>query len=306
MPGISMLSANIITDFFSGLWKMIQVIILGIIEGITEWLPISSTGHLMLAETFLHPFGDPVQYKYVYELFDVWVQLGAICAVCVIYFHKLNPWSKGKTPGQKHQTWLLWAKVCVASIPIVIFGVLYEKLDLFDNKYRPLVIAIALIVYGLAFILVERYLISDRQPVNKFFKLSFETAFFIGMIQVLSLVPGTSRSGVTILGAMLLGCTRRVSAEYTFFLGIPAMFGASGLRLISTLRKIASKEINPIGGYNWFLLLLSMIVAFLVSMIAIRFLTDYVKRHDFSFFGWYRIVLGVIVLIAFFTIGLPA
>ena len=326
MPGIPMLASSIVTDFFEGLWRLIEAIILGIIEGITEWLPISSTGHLMLAGKVLKPFGDNQAFI---ELFEVVVQLGAILAVCVIYFHKLNPWSKGKTPGQKHQTWILWAKVCLASIPIVIFVLIYEKVDavhdfFHNSKIQPIIIACALIFYGIAFIVVENYFIPKRQPVNKFFKLTYRTAFFIGCIQVLSLIPGTSRSGVTILGAMLLGCTRRVSAEYTFFLGIPAMFGASGLKLLSTLKdmyfdknpaaelvtelspELASElgsKVEPAGVYDWFLFLVAMFVAFMVSMIAIRFLMDYVKRHNFTFFGWYRIALGVIVLIVAFTIG---
>lgn len=305
MQGIPMLAASGISDFFDGVWRFIEAVILGIIEGITEWLPISSTGHLMLAEKVINPFGGNLSFA---ELFEVLVQLGAILAVCTIYFHKLNPWSKGKTPGQKRQTWILWAKVCIASIPVVIFGLIYEKVDavhdfFHDPKIQPIVIAITLIVYGIAFIVIENYFIPDRQPVNKFFKLSLETAFFIGMIQVLSLIPGTSRSGVTILGAMLLGCTRRVSAEFTFFLGIPAMFGASGLKLLSTLKHISKGEMAPVGAYNWFLLIVAMIVAYLVSMIAIRFLMDYVKRHTFTFFGWYRIALGVIVLIVAFAVG---
>lgn len=304
MQGIPMLAASGISDFFYGVWRFIEIIILGIIEGITEWLPISSTGHLMLAGTVLKPFGDNEAFK---ELFEVWVQLGAILAVCFIYFHKLNPWSKGKTSGQKHQTWLLWAKVCVASIPVVIFGLIYEKVDAIhdffhDDSVEKITIAITLIVYGIAFILIERFFVPERQPVNKFFKLTFETAFFIGMIQVLSLIPGTSRSGVTILGAMLLGCTRRVSAEFTFFLGIPAMFGASGLKMLSTFKKIADGKIMAPGFYDWFLMVVGMGVAFIVSMIAIRFLMDYVKRHTFTFFGWYRIALGVIVLVLVFTL----
>ncbi len=308
MPGIPMLASSIITDFFDGLWRFVQVIFLGIIEGITEWLPISSTGHLMLAEMFLDPFNGN---KPIRDLFEVLVQLGAILAVCVIYFHKLNPWSKGKTPGQRHQTWVLWAKVCIASIPIAICGAFYELCkpvhDFFhDDQIKHVIIAITLIVYGIAFIVVEKYFIPERQPVNKFFKLSYETAFFIGCIQVLSLIPGTSRSGVTILGAMLLGCTRRVSAEYTFFLGIPAMFGASGLKFLKTMKDVYIDGENggSIGFYNWFLLVISMIVAFFVSMIAIRFLMDYVKRHNFTFFGWYRIALGVVVLTLILAIGM--
>lgn len=269
--------------------EMLKAVIYGIVEGITEWLPISSTGHLILLEQWL-PLDASDAFM---EMFDVVIQLGAILAVIVLFFHKLNPFSSKKDSLEKKQTWSLWFKVVVAVIPSGVLGILLD--DWMDaHLYNYVVVAIALIVYGVAFILVERQNVHRQARITDVNQLTYKTAFMVGMFQVLSLIPGTSRSGATILGAILLGLSRTAGAEFSFFLAIPTMLGASGLKV---LKFFLDGEV--MAGNEWGCLLIASAVAFVVSLLAIRGLMDYVKRHSFSAFGVYRIVLGAAVLLYF-------
>ncbi|MBF0776424.1 undecaprenyl-diphosphatase [Streptococcus azizii] len=268
--------------------EMIKAIFFGIVEGITEWLPISSTGHLILVQEFV-AFKD-VSADFT-SMFNVVIQLGAILAVMVLYFDRLNPFQPGKSSRDVRLTWQLWAKVVIAALPAAVLGLLFDDwLD--DHLYNFMVVALMLVIYGLAFIYVEKWQ-KNRQPqVVSLSKMPYQTAFFIGLFQVLALIPGTSRSGATILGGILLGTSREVATEFTFFLGIPIMFGASLLKVVKLLAKGLSVTAS-----QWWLLLLAMVTAFGVSMLVIRFLTDYVKKHDFTFFGKYRIVLGTLLVL---------
>ena len=271
----------------------IRAIILGIIEGITEWLPISSTGHLIIAEEFIR-LNQSAAFK---EMFDVVIQLGAILSVLVLYFHKLNPFNKlnpagkQKTAREIQLTWRLWAKVIVACLPAAVIGLVLDNW-LNAHFYNFVFVAIMLILYGFAFIVVERKWVPEHQlTVVDIDRLPYRTAFLIGAFQVLSLLPGTSRSGATIIGGLLLGVSREVAAEFTFFLGIPIMFGASLLKMVKFFLH------NHLTFMQFGVLLVACLVAFGVSMLAIRWLMGYVKKHDFTFFGKYRIVLGIILII---------
>lgn len=267
--------------------EFIKAIILGIIEGITEWLPISSTGHLILADEFI----KLKQSTEFMNMFNVVIQLGAILAVVVIYFKKLNPFDSKKTPRETQLTWQLWLKVIIACVPAIVFGLpLDDWLDAHFHKFIP--IAITLIIYGFAFIYVEKWAKTREDTLTDLYRMPYQFAFYIGLIQVLSLMPGTSRSGVTILGAIILGASRFVATEFTFFLGIPVMFGASALKILKFILSGASFSL-----YQFGILLVACLTAFLVSVVVIRFLMDYIKKHDFTFFGKYRIVLGAILLV---------
>lgn len=268
--------------------EFIKAVFFGIIEGITEWLPISSTGHLILVQEF-------IQFKNVSSdftsMFNVVIQLGAILAVMVIYFERLNPFQQGKSARDIQLTWQLWAKVVIASLPAAVLGLLLD--DWLDQHfYNFVVVALMLIAYGVAFIWVEKRNQTVEARVTNLARLPYKTSFYIGLFQVLALIPGTSRSGATILGGVLLGTSRQVATEFTFFLGIPIMFGASLLKVV----KLIAGGISVTGG-QWFLLVVSMGTAFGVSLVAIRFLTDYVKKNDFTIFGKYRIGLGVFLLL---------
>ena len=267
--------------------EILKSIIYGIVEGITEWLPISSTGHLILIQDFIHSNHDTPAFM---EMFNVVIQLGAILAVVVIYFDKLNPFKPGKTARQIQLTWQLWAKVVVAALPAAIIGLFLD--DWFEAHFYNLVsVAIMLIIYGVAFIYLEKR--EQVEPtVTELSRLPYQTALYIGLFQVLSLFPGTSRSGATIVGGLLNGVSRSVVTEFTFYLGIPIMFGASGLKILKFIIKG-----NSLGFDQLFLLLVAMGVAFGVSLYVIRFLTDYVKNHDFTIFGKYRIGLGALLLV---------
>jgi len=268
--------------------EVIKVIFYGIVEGITEWLPVSSTGHLILFESFW----PLIQSEEFMEMFRVVIQLGAILAVCVLYFERLNPFSRKHSPEQKQEILGIWTKVVVGCVPAGVLGVLLN--DWFDEHfYRWQVVAFTLILYGVLFILLENRN-RDRKPrVKNFRRLTLPMALLIGCFQVLSLVPGTSRSGSTILGAMLFDVARPVAAEFSFFMAIPIMFGASLLKIV--------KHGLAFSGTELFVLFLGMAVAFGVSILTIRFLMDYIRRKDFKAFGYYRIVLGVLV-IAYFGI----
>ncbi len=267
------------------IWEFFKVICLGIVEGITEWLPISSTGHLILFDELLHL---DVSAEF-WNMFLVVIQLGAILAVCYLYFDKLNLFSPRKSYSQKRQAANLWGKVIVACIPAGVLGILFD--DWMDEHLRGAgIVAWALIIYGVFFILLEQYNKRRDFSINSLEAISYPKAFGIGMFQVLSLVPGTSRSGSTILGAMLLGVNRRDAAEFSFFLAIPVMFGASFLKLVKFGLAFTLTEALT--------LIVGMLVSFIVSVLAIKFLMSYIKGHDFQVFGWYRIILGVIVLAA--------
>lgn len=263
--------------------EILKAIVLGIVEGITEWLPISSTGHMILVEEFIE-FESSDNFM---EMFRVVIQLGAILAVVMLYFSKLNPFSPKKTKQEKKDTMSIWYKVIIGVAPAGVIGVLFD--DWFDEHfYNYIMVAVMLIVYGVLFIMIENRNKDKRTKTNSFNDLTYKMAFLIGVFQILAIIPGTSRSGVTILGAILLGASRSIAAEYSFFLSIPIMFGASALKLV--------KFGFNFSGMEFAVLLTGMTVAFLVSVIAIKFLMSYIKRKDFKVFGWYRIVLGILVV----------
>ena len=291
--------------------ELLKAALFGLVEGITEWLPISSTGHMLLLNEFMKLNVS----KDFWDMFLVVIQLGAILAVCVVFFHKLNPFSSKKSPQEKRGTWRLWGQVVLACIPAAVIGI---PLDDWMEEHlgSPFVVAGALIAYGIAFIVIENIresrvsgahvggraggglLTSDKDArVQRVEDLSWGTALGIGAFQVLSIVPGTSRSGSTIIGGLLLGCSRAVAAEFTFYLAIPVMVGASGLRLVKYFLKG-----NTFTGSEFAILGVGCVVAFVVSVLAIRFLMGFVKKHDFKPFGWYRIVLGIAV-IAYFLLA---
>ncbi|WP_155964314.1 undecaprenyl-diphosphate phosphatase [Streptococcus ruminantium] len=273
------------------LLELLKAIFLGLIEGITEWLPVSSTGHLILVQEFM----KLNQNKQFLEMFNIVIQLGAILAVMTIYFRKLNPFQPGKTQREIRLTWQLWAKVVIACIPSILIAVPLD--DWFEANFNFMVpIAIALIVYGVAFIWIEDRNKDVEPQVKDLAKMSYKTALLIGCFQVLSIVPGTSRSGATILGAIILGTSRSVAADFTFFLGIPTMFGYSGLKAVKYFLDGNGLNLEQI-----LLLLVASVTAYLVSLIVIRFLTDFVKKHDFTVFGYYRIVLGAVLLVYSFV-----
>ena len=266
----------------------IKVVILGIVEGITEWLPVSSTGHLILVGSILKPgLSDAFM-----EMFDVVIQLGAIMAVVVLYFHKLNPFSPRKSERQKMLTWQMWIKVAIASVPAAIVGLLFN--DYLDAIfYKPVPVAIMLIVYGVLFIIIEDKHRGKQPKVTRISQLTLKMLLWIGAFQMLALIPGTSRSGATIVGALIIGVSREVAAEFTFFLAIPVMFGASALKLIKFGFHFTAAEFG--------FLMLGCVVSFGMSVIAIKFLMNYIKKNDFKVFGYYRIILGaLIILVALF------
>lgn len=267
--------------------ELLKTVLLGIIEGITEWLPISSTGHMILLDEFIQ-LNATEAFK---EMFLVVIQLGAIFAVVMLYFQKLNPFSVNKSVKEKKETISIWFKVVVGVAPAAALGFLFDDW-LFEHLYNYITVGIMLIVYGVLFIVVENRNKKRKTDINSFNDLSYKTALFIGMFQVLSLIPGTSRSGATILGAILLGTSRYIAAEYSFFMSIPIMLGASALKIVKFGFGFTGLEIT--------VLLLGMIVAFAVSVIVIKLLMEYIKKNDFKAFGRYRIVLGILVLVYFF------
>ena len=276
--------------------ELLKAVLFGIVEGVTEWLPISSTGHLILLDEFI-TLNVSDAFK---SMFDVVIQLGAILAVIVLFFHKLNPFSPSKTSDEKKQTWDLWFKVIEAIIPSGIVGVLFD--DWMDTHlHNAVVVSIALIVYGIAFILVEnrrqgKYL--GKNAVDTVYDITYRTALIIGLFQCLSLIPGTSRSGSTILGAILIGVGRSAGAEFSFFMAIPTMLGASAIKGLKFLLSGVSATGTEVG-----VLIVGCVVSFLVSLLVIKGLMQYVRSHSFSAFGVYRIVLGIVVLAYFALVG---
>jgi len=268
--------------------EILKVVFLGIVEGITEWLPISSTGHMLLVDEFIS-LNASDDFK---EMFFVVIQLGAILAVVTIFWNKMWPFQlKDKTqPVMKKDTWSMWFKTVVACIPGAIVTILFD--DYIEaHLHTAVVISIALIFYGIAFIVIENWNKSRTPKVETLNDITYKTAFLIGMFQVLSIIPGTSRSGATIIGALLIGVSRVAAAEFTFFLAVPVMFGLSALKMIKFGLSFTSAEFA--------ILIIGCVVAYLVSIVVIKFLMSYIKKHDFKVFGWYRIVLGVIVLAYF-------
>ena len=269
--------------------ELLKAAVLGVIQGITEWLPISSTGHMILADEFIKLLGGTD--KAFVDLFLVVIQFGSILAVVTLYFHKLNPLSPKKSAAERRETWLMWAKVLAACVPAAIIGLLFDD-AINTYLYNPWVVAAALIIYGVLFIVIENR--RNPEKVSDIASMSFKTALIIGVFQVLALIPGTSRSGATILGAVILGASRTLAAEFSFFLAVPVMLGASALKIVKYLMDGGS-----LLGQNLGILLVGMAVAYIVSVAAIRFLMGYIRNHDFKAFGWYRIVLGVFVLVYF-------
>ena len=269
--------------------EILKAILFGIVEGITEWLPVSSTGHLILLDEFIKLKVSPE----FFEMFQVVIQLGAILAVVLLFFHKLNPFSAKKGEIEKKQTWELWAKVVVGVLPSAVLGLLLDDwMD--DHLYNFVVVAIALVVYGVAFILVERQNKDTKPRIRNVHQIDYRTALLIGAFQCLSLIPGTSRSGSTILGGILLGVSRPAAAEFSFFLAIPTMLGASALKLLKYLLEGVLPNATEIA-----VLIVGCVVSFAVSLVVIRGLMEYVRKRSFSAFGLYRIGLGILVLIYF-------
>ena len=272
--------------------ELLKTIVLGVVEGLTEWLPVSSTGHMILVDEFIKLNVS----KAFMDMFLVVIQLGAILAVVVLNFERLNPFSSFKSKEEKKQTFQLWYKVIAACMPAAVIGLAFNKF-MEEHFMTAQVVAFTLIFYGIMFILVENYN-KRRQPrVTKLEKLDYKTALIIGFFQVLSLVPGTSRSGATIIGGILFGASRYVATEFTFFLAIPVMFGASLLKIVKFGWDYTGTELV--------ILAIGMITAFVVSILSIKFLLQYIKKNDFKAFGWYRIALGILVLAYFFLVGDP-
>ena len=266
--------------------EILKALLFGIVEGITEWLPVSSTGHIILLDEFIRLNVS----KEFMDMFLVVIQLGAILSVPIIFFNKLNPFSRAKNEAERKNTWNLWFKVVVGAIPAAIFGVLLD--DILDKYlFSYVVVALALIIYGILFIVIEKVLSQKGKKVECVEDLSYSDALKIGAFQVLSLVPGTSRSGSTIIGGLISGVSREASAEFSFFMAIPIMLGASGLEILKFIKNGVA-----ITGTEALILFVGLTVAFLVSYISIKFLMDFVKKHDFKPFGIYRICLGIIVL----------
>lgn len=263
--------------------EILKAVFLGIVEGITEWLPISSTGHMILVEEFIQ-LSASAEFK---EMFFVVIQLGAILAVVLLYFNRLNPFSPSKSIKEKRDIMSIWYKVIIGVIPAGVMGILFDDW-LNEHFYNYKTVSFTLILYGILFIIIENQNKDKKPMINNFNQLSYKTAFSIGVFQVLSLIPGTSRSGATILGGIILGTSRYIAAEYSFFLSIPVMFGASAIKLFKFGLSFTGLELS--------ILIIGMIVAFIVSLIAIKFLLRYIKNNDFKVFGWYRIILGILVL----------
>ena len=271
--------------------ELLKAVLFGIVEGITEWLPVSSTGHMILLDEF-------IKLKVTdafYEMFQVVIQLGAIAAVLVLFFHKLNPFSSQKDQTLKKDTWNLWFKVILAVLPSAVIGLFLD--DWMDaHLYNYVVVAIALIVYGVAFLFLEKDNASRGKKIENVYALDYKTAIFIGMFQCLALIPGTSRSGSTLLGAILLGVGRSAGAEFSFFLAIPTMLGASALKVLKYGLDIMDGEALMPTEMEWSVLAVGCVVSFIVSLLVIKGLMQYVRNHSFKVFGIYRIALGIVVL----------
>ncbi|NLD78826.1 MAG: undecaprenyl-diphosphate phosphatase [Mollicutes bacterium] len=264
--------------------EIIKSILLGIVQGITEWLPISSTGHLIIFESFLQM---NFQKEFI-DTFFVVIQLGSILAVIILFFNKINPFQKNKEEVKNKIS--LWLKIIIASIPVAICGFLFEdKID--ELLYNPFVVAVMLILFGIVILLVEKY--KQKFVIEDIKDITFKVAFFIGVFQVLALIPGTSRSGATIVGALILGLSRKSASEFSFILAIPALLGAGILKLLKMGLAFSLTE--------WIILIIGLVTAFIVSILVIKLILNYIKKHDFKVFGYYRIILGIIILLFFIS-----
>lgn len=275
--------------------EWLRIVIIGIVEGITEWLPISSTGHMILLDSLWTSSRPDIFTAEFWNMFLYVIQLGAILAVVTFFFHKLYPFSKRKNIEEKQQTWRLWFMVIVGCLPAAVLGILFDdKIEALMGGAIEFVIAAMLIIYGVLFIFVENRYAKSRPSITKLGQLDLKTVLIIGFSQTLAMIPGTSRSGVTIVAALLIGCSRYVAAEYTFFLAIPVMFGVSGLKIVQYIFK------GPgFSGIQPLILIVGMLVAYAVSILVIRFLMSYIRKHDFKIFGYYRIILGVVIILYF-------
>lgn len=287
-------------------FEFIKAVLYGIVEGITEWLPISSTGHLILLDEFLSLNVAPelgVEFAAEFwSMFEVVIQLGAILAVVVMFFAKLNPFAPSKSSSEKRATWSMWGKVLVASLPAAFFGIVFDKIlekisgrDIDGWLYNAYVVAAALIIYGILFIIIEKYHKGKTPRIGDIESISYRNAFVIGIFQMLAIIPGTSRSGSTILGSMMLGLSRTAAAEFSFFMAIPAMAGGSLIKALGFWGYVSEVGVS-VPAAAWIVLGVASAVAFAVSMAAIRFLMDFVRKHSFSVFGVYRIILGALIL----------
>jgi undecaprenyl-diphosphatase len=288
------------------IFEILKAVLFGIVEGITEWLPISSTGHIILLDEFIRlnvapELGEVFAKEYM-SMFEVVIQLGAILAVVVLFFGRLNPFAASKSIDEKKGTWILWLKVLVASVPAAIVGIAVDKIieklsgrDIDGWLYNFVVVAIMLIVYGILFIAVEIWQSKKTASVDTADGISYKQALLMGCFQVLAIIPGTSRSGSTILGARMLGISRTAAAEFSFFMGIPAMLGASLLKSLGFVSYVSESGVS-VPALAWVVLAVATVVSFAVSLVVIKFLMDFVKRHDFKAFGIYRIILGALVI----------
>lgn len=275
--------------------EFLYSLLAGIVQGITEWLPISSTGHLILLDSIFGAFGFSMSSEFI-NMFDVVIQFGSIMAIVVLYFHRLNPIAPSKSASEKKETWSLWGKILVAALPAGVIGILFDDLldeHVFAEPQRNYIVAAALVLYGILFIVIERYNRGRRFRVSSPEQIDIKTAFGIGAFQVLALIPGTSRSGSTILGSSLLGVSRTAAAEFSFFLAIPVMLGASLLKIV---KFTVGSGAAALTGSEAMVLAVGTVVSFLVSLVAVKFLVGFVRRHSFEPFGWYRIILGTAVL----------
>lgn len=281
-----------------GIIELIYSILAGIVQGITEWLPISSTGHLILLDSL---FNVDLRAEFV-EMFDVVIQFGSIMAIVVLYFGRLNPFAPSKNASDKKKTWSLWGKILIAAVPAGIIGVLFDDLlsaTVFSEPGRKFVVAGALFVYGVLFIIIERKNKAKKYRIDDPESIDCMTALGIGAFQVLALIPGTSRSGSTIIGSTVLGVSRKAAAEFSFFLAIPVMLGASLLKIAKFVAEAGGGIANAFTGGELAVLAIGTVVSFLVSLVAVKFLVEFVRRHSFEVFGWYRIALSVLVVLYF-------
>ncbi len=271
--------------------EILKAIAFGIVEGFTEWLPISSTAHMMVLDEFVRLDATP-EFK---TLFMTVIQFGAVMALIVIYFRKLNPFDGRKKPEQRSATWKLWLKIAIATLPAAVLGFLLDDW-IEENMYTGLVVSITLILYGAAFIVFEYLHRYTRPEITRLGRIDYQTALYIGFFQVLALIPGTSRSGATILGAMILGCSRGIAAEFSFFLAIPVVFGAGFLRIVKYESALSSNEL--------ILMIVGAVTAFIVAVYSVKFMLGWIKKNSYTLFGYYRIGIGTVILIWFIISGL--
>lgn len=278
--------------------EFLYSVLAGIVQGITEWLPVSSTGHLILLDSIFSAMGFSMESDFI-NMFDVVIQFGSIMAIVVLYFHRLNPFAPSKSKTEKKETWSLWSKILVAAVPAGIIGILLDdtlESTVFAEPQRNYIVASALAVYGILFIIIERYNRNRRFRIDSPEQIDVKTALGVGAFQVLALIPGTSRSGSTIIGSSLLSVSRTAAAEFSFFLAIPVMLGASVLKIAKFVLSSGESIAAAFTGTELMVLGVGTLISFLVSLVAVKFLVGFVRKHSFESFGWYRIVLGAVIL----------